>query len=91
VFVCFNKFWLLAKVYYLDMFVQRHEFGRYLYTCCIFSSLTLLYLSLIADYRLVPDNDRSSPGFPVPDAYSEGRSLSGLAAFWPFEKSLMPD
>ena len=75
----------------LGCILKSHDFGRFLCTWHIFSSLTLLYFSLIVDYYLVPDNDMSSPGFPVPDAYSGGRSLSGLAAFWPFKKSFMPD
>ena len=75
----------------LGCILKSHDFGRLLYTWHIFSSLTLLYLSLTVDCHLVPDNDRSSLSFPAPDAYSGGRSLSGLAAFWPFKKSFMPD
>jgi hypothetical protein len=37
--------------------------------------------SLISNYQLVPDKNRSSPGLFLPDACIEGRSLSGL---WPF-------
>jgi hypothetical protein len=50
----------------------------------------VLYL-LIPDIPLVPNKDRSSPDIFPPDAYSEGRSLSGFVAFWRFDESLMPD
>ena len=36
---------------------------------------------LIPDNHMVPDKDRSSPHIFLPDAYGEGRSLSG---FWLF-------
>ena len=39
---------------------------------------------LIPDSHVVPDKDRSSPRVFLPDAYGEGRSLSGFSAFWPF-------
>ena len=39
---------------------------------------------LIPDSHVVPDKDRSSSRVFLPNAYDEGRSLSGFLAFWPF-------
>ena len=39
---------------------------------------------LILDSHLVPDKGRSFPRVFLPDAYDDGRSLSGFLPFWPF-------
>ena len=48
------------------------------YLCSLFFAILGL---LIPDSHMVPDKDRSSPHISLPDAYDEGRSLSGFFGF----------
>ena len=50
-------------------------------------ALTPVVLLSIPDIALVPDKDGSSPGIFLPEAYSEGRTLSGFCGLLAILKS----